>query len=490
MRTNYFTIKKIIFFLALLSIVLFATYYFLSPDRKTPNKHKIKVGIDSILTKFPEPITIGIQVESLATHQILYQKNSDHTFMPASNLKLFTATAALLFLGPDYRYQTTLLTNANAIENGVINGNVYLKFSADPDLQSDHLDQMLAELHTQGIQKISGNLYLDTTYLDDKKYAPAWMLDDLNYCYAAPIYALVLDHDCVKYTLTPAAEPEKPAKLTLESNQPQNAISITSNHVVLQKQDGACSLDLQVNDQNAATITGCATLKGDPPYHVDLPIVIKNPTLYTQQVLLKLLQKNGIQLDGKILEGKTSGNNILSTHYSRPLQFIVYDMLKNSDNLISNSLLKTMGANYYKQPGSWENGVQAMRAILVQQAKLNFDHSIIVDGDGQSRYNLVTPAQLSELLKFSYDSFSISPEFLSALPIGDHLGSLQKRFQEKNILVRAKTGSMTSIKSLSGYVEDTQKRILSFVILINNYTTDDETLNKLEDEIVEFLAGQ
>jgi serine-type D-Ala-D-Ala carboxypeptidase/endopeptidase (penicillin-binding protein 4) len=485
MKNSLWSISKILLLFSLLFITLSILASCSDTHRQSAVQRKAQQRIDQIIAQYA-PMIVGIKIQDMSNGEIIFERNSDKAFNPASNLKLFTATAALIYLGPNYRYETILLADAKDVKDGVINGNLYLKFSGDPSLKDEHLNEIFAEMHKQGIKKLIGNLYLDASAYDNTYYGPGWMLEDLNFSFAAPISAIILNKNQIEYMLTPTLA-NNTAKLQPINEQLYNEKIIQVINTVITSDKLPSSINLAVDEDNIISISGYVTSNDKAK---KLAVAIKNPSLYAKKLLKQVIQNNKIELNGKILEGTTKSSlQILVSHSSEPLRFLIDDMLKNSDNVISNSILKTLGFQFFKQPGSWENGIKAVQATLSQNAYINFDKSVLVDGDGQSRYDLVTPDQISQLLNFAYHNFAINPELISALPIAGSDGTLTNRLNDEKILVRAKTGSMTGIDSLCGYIENSTHHIWSFVILINNYTGSNEVVNKFEDEICRVLSS-
>lgn len=445
----------------------------------------IKNGIEHIISQFNLPATIGIQIQAMDNGKILYQKNPQQLFVPASNLKLFTAVASLLYLKPDYQFQTTLLTDAKTITNGTLQGNVYLKFSGDPSLTAQQVQTLLSNLNKNNIKAISGNFYIDQTSYNNKPYGPGWMWDELNVCYAAPLEATMIDQNCINATLTPAANIGEAAQLNLTTH----FISV-DNQVKTVDANSNCPLELKANNRNHYILSGCL-LTQTPP--MNLQIAIKNPNLYAKNFIASTLQNYGIQFTGKILNKKANDDLIvIARQNSQPLSSIVNEMMKQSNDPIANSLFMKLGENYSHDPATWKEATTALQNILTQEAKLNLTNASIVDGAGISRYNLVSPQQISQLLYFAYHNAAIAPFLMTSLPIAGKDGTLQDRMTAMDIQgkVKAKTGSMTGISALSGYVSTAQHKTLAFVILINNFNkTDAHNAELLEDKISEYLVS-
>lgn len=165
-------------------------------------------------------------------------------------------------------------------------------------------------------------------------------------------------------------------------------------------------------------------------------------------------------------------------------------MLKESNNLIAEILLKTLGKQYFSTTGTWSNGIEAVKQILASTG-VDFNKIQIADGAGLSRYNFISPRQFLSLLDYAYYRFSEKDDFYQALPIGHVDGTLKNRFRVQDInKVHAKTGSMVGgISSLTGYINTNQQHTLAFVILINNFCPNDRNkkVDAFEDRIVEYL---
>jgi D-alanyl-D-alanine carboxypeptidase/D-alanyl-D-alanine-endopeptidase (penicillin-binding protein 4) len=202
------------------------------------------------------------------------------------------------------------------------------------------------------------------------------------------------------------------------------------------------------------------------------------------------MRENQITFKGEIIEGATpEGSKIVSTHFSKPLSDLIRDMLKNSDNQIAGILLKTIGAHYYHKPTNWEKSVEALKTILAQGTKIDLNNSVIVDGSGVSRYNLITPDQISTLLNTVFHDKKITKPYIESLPVAGKDGTLQDRMKDLKGKVYAKTGSMTGVESLSGYIQTKHHSVLSFVILMNNFSMTENQAREFEDKIVEQLAN-
>ena len=201
------------------------------------------------------------------------------------------------------------------------------------------------------------------------------------------------------------------------------------------------------------------------------------------------LQDKGITYPGTIRARKAPTDDVvLAEHRSPPLSMVLKEMLKKSDNLTADSLLKKIGEVYYKEPGTWQNGLFALRKIL-KPTKIDFKHNLINDGAGLSRYNLIAPRQLTQLLYYAYHHPTIRAVLLQDLPIGGKDGTLIDRLRPtaNGEHVHAKTGSMSGVCALAGYVMTRHHVTLTFAIMANGFVGKDLPIIHLEDRICELL---
>ncbi len=153
--------------------------------------------ISFLISKNNRGADIGVYVKSMQRGDVLYNLRSQNSFTPASTMKVLTAESALLYLGPNYRFATQLLTDATKIASGTLQGNLYVVLSGDPTLTAADLTTLIGTLKTRQISRIAGNVYIDETAYDQNDYGPDWSASDEGYCYGAPISAGIIDHNCV-----------------------------------------------------------------------------------------------------------------------------------------------------------------------------------------------------------------------------------------------------------------------------------------------------
>ncbi len=451
---------------------------------KNPYK-QLQTQIEKILDKANHNVNVGVIVVSLDNKQIIYQKNSQRFFVPASTIKLFTAVTALQYLGPDYQFNTTISARNKTIKKGVLQSNLYFRFSGDPSLSRDDLLIMLSKLRALGIKAIKGNVYIDDKIYDQEQYGPGWMWDELHLCYASPIHAIKMNDNCVQMKLIPAKKAGQKVKII---NLHDQSIAIKNDLVTGSSKQSNCRFHVVSDFRNQYHFIGCIRNNRKP---FALNFAVRNIRLYMQKTLKSQFRKAKIKVTGKFdFATSRRGKVLLVTHSSDKLSELVTDMLKDSDNDIADALYKVIAFKYFAKPATWSLGAKAMKKILTEDANINMDNATIVDGSGLSRYNLVSPMQMLELLYFVYKSPDIKPILFQALPISGTDGSLQYRMGTEHTKgkIYAKTGTMSGVSSLAGFIETKNHKILAFAIMFNNFPGSARKYEKVENQICSVLA--
>lgn len=425
---------------------------------------------------------IGVYVKSMRNGDQLYSRNIYKPLTPASTLKVLTAEAALLYLKPEYRFQTQMLTDAENIKDGVLQGNLYIVLGGDPSLTYNDLMDLILNLRSQEITGISGNVYIDNTAYDQSFYGPDWVWKDKGYCYAAPISASIINHNCLPFRVSPS----KVGQAAHVETYPNFFYPKIKNYVVTKPNRSSCAVRLS-NDLSAGLeIEGCMP-KGKDAWGVSY--VVTDVPGYNRALFRDVLNNMGIKIFGSVTFGGAPKNSsMIAHHYSEPLSDLIMEMLKKSDNVIAGALFKKLGQLYTKQPGSWENGSFAVSQILSKTAGVNTSGLKVLDGSGLSPSNLTTPSQLMQVLDFAFHHASTNDAFISALPIAGVDGTLKHRMGNIARRVRAKTGTISGVVSLAGYVMTADNEIFAFVIMVNGNKGMTWKYKEMEDKIATTLA--
>jgi D-alanyl-D-alanine carboxypeptidase/D-alanyl-D-alanine-endopeptidase (penicillin-binding protein 4) len=425
----------------------------------------------------------GICIVDAATGDVVYERNSDNYFPPASNMKLITTAGALFLLKPEFRFSTPILTNGT-VRGDTLMGDLIIYGKGDPTLTTADMKAIAQQIAIRSISVIRGNVLFDDTYFDTIPYGPGWMWDDLQYGFGAPISALSVNRNCISVFVMPGKAMGKSLQVKVVPETP----AITVENLAKTGDTENIALTTTFEDGNAIlTVSGSLPI-GTGPYQYTR--TIKQPSLMATVLFAQALKKQGITITGTVRITKTAGTiDTLFTQVSEPLLKILYDLDKYSSNFIAEHILKTIGAEIIGRPGTSEKGVEAITAYL-QQHSIVSDSIIQRDGSGLSRYNLITPSQVTSILHYLYYCFASGPELMTVLPVSGADGTLSSRMGDPatNRRVRAKTGTMTHISTLSGYCITASGRILIFSIMMKDFGAPPGHVRAIQDRIVTALV--
>ena len=459
-----------------IAIVLFITFLSCAPPRVLFNikgNPTLIRKINTIIESAGIDINMGIKIVSLNDNKILYAYNSQKLLMPASTNKLYTLAAALHHLKKNYQFQTKIL---------IRNNNLVLKGGGDPDLKIVQLDS-LANIISKNISKID-TLFIDDTMIDSINYGEGWMWDEGHWWYAAPIGGLSVNDNCIDFYVKPgklgnACQIDyypKTSYITFENN------STTVNDTIdFQK----LKIDRNwISEKNNFTITGelMDTTAIDTLYRN-----IYDPSLFTATIFKELLVKNGIKVRhlSKEPQDLTIYEN-LATHLSDPLIVSAKNLMNESDNLTAELFVKSMGA-MDTLPGTWNAGIDSIKSFLSSEVKIDTSQIKLADGSGVSRYTLTSSDQLISLLTWVYNS-EYKDDFISTLPGGGWPKStLEKRLIDEGGKVRAKTGGLSGVTNLAGYIESPKHGRVVFSILMNGYVGSSSKYRHVQNQIVKTI---
>ena len=426
---------------------------------------------------------VGALVLRDADASLLYAHEPDRALIPASNQKLLTSLAALEIFGPTHRFETTLYSAKPPDAQGAI-GDLMLRGGGDPVLNSEDWLRLAVELRRRGVRSIQGDLVLDDTGFDSQRWHPNWGATGSR-AYHAPIGAITANYGAFEVTVSPGLAAGAPARVTL--NPPVDHLELASTATTTGKGRTHLTVGRKKNgSRERVSVSGQIRrgVKAETFYRSVL-----DPALYAGSVLRWQLGAVGIRFDGAVRRGSVAPDAPLLLRFEgRALSEIVQLFMKYSNNSVAEALLKTMGARDNGGVGSWPAGVRAMRGALTL---LGIDLTAVksIDGSGLSRDNRVSPRVLVDVLRTGRASFRFGPEFVAAMPIAARDGTLKKRTADVEGEVRAKTGLLNGVTSLSGFARMPDGEVAAFSILVNDFRVADRAAMDAVDRFVAELVG-
>jgi D-alanyl-D-alanine carboxypeptidase/D-alanyl-D-alanine-endopeptidase (penicillin-binding protein 4) len=455
-------------------IVKAATPISQTSSSKSTCPAQLGTSVDTIINRpVFNRVRWGILVQTLASGQTVYSRDAEKFFTPASNTKLLTTAAALLQLGADFRFRTSIYQNSDGVLRVVGRG--------DPSLNDSQLQVLAKQLKQQGINTI-GQLIADDSYMQGEIVNPTWQWEDLQSDYGAPVSSFILNENTFKLQLIPQAvgKPTKiiwndlnEARLWRINNQSITTEANQSNYIDINRDLSAPILNIkgQIAEKSA-------------PYLVNLPVV--DPSYYFLRQFRTALATEKITVgQTRVFNGGINQQEIAFVE-SPPLSTLLTETNVNSNNLYAEALLRALAAKKTdeKNQNTANLGLQILKESLTQLG-VKPNSYVLVDGSGLSRRNLISP----EALVATLQGMAKTPQasiYRASLPIAGKNGTLKNRLRNTPAegIVQAKTGTLTGVVSLSGYIEPPNYEPLVFSILVNQSEQPVSVLRQAIDEIM------
>ena len=485
---------------------------------------ELQTRIGEVLRK-PElaPAMVAIKVASLDTGRVLFEENAQKLVRPASNMKLYTIATALDRLSTDFRFTTSVYAPAKPDAAGIIHGDLTIYGRGDPSIAArfnngDYykgLDDLATRVSAAGVKRVEGDLIGDESYFTGPQYGSGWEWGDLTWYYGAEVSALTVNDNALDLFIKPGSQVGAPA---LVSTGPPDPLLTIVNHVTTAAKGTKRTLSVHRGlGENILEVSGTIALD-DGGYTGG--VAISHPALLFVHMLRVALAQHGVSVAGKsrtvgqvsqplLLDSALTSAppdagdsvNTLSlveivSMKSPPLSVVAAQTLKPSQNLYTELILRTLAKVPPPPPAPWgraqtdeDMGLEVVKLFL-KRAGLNPDALVLSDGSGLSRNDMITAEATVQLLTYM-SRHKYATAWRDALPIAGVDGTLRNRMKgtvaENNL--RAKTGSLSSVASLSGYVTSAAGENLVFSIIVNNYPQDAEPRTVCIDPIAVLLAS-
>ncbi|WP_192808728.1 D-alanyl-D-alanine carboxypeptidase/D-alanyl-D-alanine endopeptidase [Actinomadura montaniterrae] len=427
----------------------------------------------------------GADVRDARTGKTLFAKDPTKTLIPGSNQKLLTTAAALEVLGPGHRFSTRVLATAKPGHR--MDGDLFLQGTGDPSIRPADYDALAGRLASFGIKEVAGRLVADDTWFDGQRLGSDWDVGDESSYDSAQISALTVSPDSdddagsVMVEVDPGANRPQ-VRLAPDPGKFFTVVNRTT------RGHGPTNITMQRERGGNRIVVAGEMAAGAPP--LMRPVSVWDPTRYATALFRKALTDHGIRVGGPTVEhAAPPGARQLASHESAPLSSLVVPLLKRSNSTMAEVLVKSMGQHAMHQ-GTWAAGLATVSKFLT---RMGIRALRLRDGSGLSSMDAVSPREITTLL-FGARRKPWFGTFHDALPVAgnpDRMigGTLADRMRNGPAAgrVNAKTGTLTGVSCLSGYVTTSTGKPLVFSLMINGLLT--EPPKDLEDAFADRLAA-
>jgi D-alanyl-D-alanine carboxypeptidase/D-alanyl-D-alanine-endopeptidase (penicillin-binding protein 4) len=444
----------------------------------------------------------GVMAVAIDTGETLYARDADRLFMPASNMKLYSTALALQELGPGYVWRTSAYAAARPDNAGRLAGDLVVYGRGDPTISPRFsggdplrkIDLLADRVAAAGVRRVEGDLVADESYFTGERFGFGWEWNWFQWGFGAEVSALSVNDNTLTLTVEPGEKPGDPCRVTLS---PDTSYARVRNRTRTPPKDAAPDLGVyRPPDANVFDVWGGVPL-GAPPYTGT--VAVRNPAGLFAQLLRDALARRGVTVAGVTATVDARGRldrpfapeqAVELAHLeSEPLADVVRETNKESENLYAELLLRTVGR--VRGPATAATSEAAGVAVLtafLRSAGVDPAPLVFSDGSGLSRRTLVTPEATVRLLAFMRRQ-KTGDLFHDSLPVAGQDGTLKSRFADSSAAgrVRAKTGTLDNVRTLSGYVTSRSGRPIAFSIMVNNQPGSQAPTRKAVDAIATAL---
>jgi len=467
-----------------------------------PDVERFRLRAEAALSAVgPDKGAWGVLVTDAATGEVLYSRNADGYFMPASNAKLFTTALALATLGPDYRVRTTVESSGTLDANGVLSGDLVLIGRGDSNLSNRKFpygkkeeregppEKVFAEfagaIVAHGVKEVSGDVIVDDSMFQHEQFPSGWLVDDILWSYGAAISAITVNDNTFTLDLRSGVHEGDSARyemgLASDFYTVENSVLTTARGT---EEKLAVARD---PGSHLVHLSGTMPLDAQPRR---LTIAIEDPAEYAAGLLTRLLEARGVKIDGHSRARHAADpavdpaapQMILAEHASVPLSDEIRLTNKNSENLHA-ELLLLLAAHEKASARNYEVALKFASDFFKTVGIADGD-VVLSDGSGLSRKDLITPRAVVQLLHYAATQ-PWGELYRSTLPVAGEDGTLSDRMKNTPAAARvfAKTGTIGHGNALSGYATTFRGERLLFSILGNNNNLHAQDANKVIDAI-------
>ena len=432
-----------------------------------------------------EGANVGIAILDVDSTRLLAAVNEHASLNPASGAKLYTAAAALAILHGEHRYETTL---TGRLEGDAVSGPLVVHGYGDPSLTTGDLWAMVEDLKGYGVKRVEGDILVDQRFYDAETTPPAFEQQPNEWAaFRAPVSAVAVDENCITMTVRPSST----GSAAHVEFYPPGFVDVEGT-VRTSEEGGADTVELELSGNGARMSAKVSGAIARDSRLVRFSRRAEDPRLLAGYALKSLLEKADVKVAGDVKLGTGNGSNrrVLAKHQSEPLSTLLYGLGKHSDNFYAEMIYKSLGGEAKARPAKSGDSAELVMRLL-DRVGASEQGVVVKNGSGLFDANRVTAFGTVQLLRWAWRDPAMQPEYVSQLSIGGVDGTLRKRFRGEltKRRVRAKTGTLDDVISLSGYVlRDGARGPVAFSILFNHVSGKQDGARHASDRLVELIA--
>lgn len=425
---------------------------------------------------------VGLKIVRLDDSSTIAGHQSGTLLHPGSNMKLFTTAAALALLPAEFTFRTRVYCDADIV-GGALRGNLYVIGGGDPLLDTSDVDSLAGIVAASGISRIDGDLVADLSLFDSSRWGKGWMWDDEPDPGAPFITPLAFNHATVSVIARPG--PRTGAPTECEITPSADSFLVDNTAVTIARGSPDSLVVTRARGEDRIVVGGTMSLSAPPETTI---LSVHTPSGHFLRALKEHLARRGIGVGGGLRTGVATGPLFLGA-IARPLEPVLHRVNAMSDNFAAECLLKVIAAERSGVPGSADDGLAAVGEYL-SGAGIATRTMILADGSGVSWYNAVAPDDLIALLRDQYGRPSTFDAFYRSLAGAGRDGTLWARMVGTGAAgrLRGKTGTLTGISTISGYLTTLANERLAFCIMINHFPGPVRLLRSLQDGLLADLV--
>ncbi|MCP4499107.1 MAG: D-alanyl-D-alanine carboxypeptidase/D-alanyl-D-alanine-endopeptidase [Deltaproteobacteria bacterium] len=428
----------------------------------------------------------GLSIVRASDGVTLAESGADLLINPASNAKLATSAAALALLKPEFRFKTEYYIKGR-IKDGVLWGNLHIKGYGDPTVVSERLMRVANELYLYGIERIRGNIVVDSSYFDANENARGWELEESpDRAYAAPVSATSLNYNAIAIHIRPG-ERGQPAVVRVDP--PVDGV-VLEGEVRTARWGRRLRIMTKADKEGTSVQVSGAVGYRSPPHRWYRRVY--DPAQYFGATLAYFLRQRGVKVNKTIRKGLVpQGARLIHIDVSKRLTQVISDLNHYSNNFVAETLVKAIAAEATGEPGSFHVGLALMREYLEDELGFVKGSYVLGNGSGLNDVNRLTARQTTTLLRAMANDFEIGTEFATSLAVAGTQGTVRNRMKRgaARRRIRAKTGTLRGVSALSGFVVTPQNEVLCFSIYTQGYHGSVRRVWKVQNAIGEVLAS-